>query len=61
MKTNNSILIFDIGKTNKKAIVFDSKFEVIHEESTTFSELVDEDDFPCDDIHGITRWIKETA
>jgi hypothetical protein len=61
MKTNNSILIFDIGKTNKKAIVFDSKFEVIHEESTTFSELVDEDDFPCDDIHGITKWIKETA
>ena len=61
MTKENSILIFDIGKTNKKAIVFDSKFEVIHEESTTFSELVDEDNFPCDDIHGITRWIKETA
>ncbi|PHX74298.1 MAG: carbohydrate kinase [Chitinophagaceae bacterium] len=61
MTKENSILIFDIGKTNKKAIVFDSEFQVIHEESTTFSELVDEDNFPCDDIHGITKWIKETV
>ena len=61
MTKENSILIFDIGKTNKKAIVFDSGFQVIHEESTTFSELVDEDGFPCDDIHGITNWIKVTA
>jgi hypothetical protein len=61
MTKENSILIFDIGKTNKKAIVFDSEFHVIHEESTTFSELVDEDGFPCDDINSITKWIKETA
>lgn len=61
MTKENSILIFDIGKTNKKAIVFDSVFHVIHEESTTFLELVDEEGFPCDDIHGITNWIKETA
>lgn len=54
------ILIFDIGKTNKKILLFNSDFEVVHQEESTFAEVKDEDGFPCDDAHGIERWILDS-
>jgi sugar (pentulose or hexulose) kinase len=50
-------LIFDIGKTNKKLLVFDGHFDIIHEESMQFDEIKDEDGFPCDDLDKISHWI----
>lgn len=50
-------LIFDIGKTNKKAFVFDEQLEVVHTQSRIFNEVKDEDGFPSDDLVGIQEWV----
>jgi L-fuculokinase len=55
------ILIFDIGKTAKKALVFDSNFHVLEEAVEHFTEITDEDGFPSEDLAHISRWIKEKA
>jgi sugar (pentulose or hexulose) kinase len=49
--------IFDIGKTNKKLLIFDEDFKIIHQETTQFEEIKDEDGFPCDDLDKISHWI----
>lgn len=54
------IAIFDIGKTNKKFFIFDEAYKIIFEESITFSEIKDEDGFPCEDIHAISNWVLTT-
>lgn len=53
-------LIFDIGKTNKKVFLFDRQYNIIYEESQRFSEITDEDGFPCDDLESLTQWILDT-
>lgn len=50
-------LIFDIGKTNKKALFFDESFRVILEETKYFEEITDNEGFPCEDITAVTKWI----
>ena len=51
------ILIFDIGKTNKKILLFNEQYEVVWKESVNMPEIKDEDGFPCDDLTAITNWI----
>ena len=53
------IAIFDIGKTNKKILLFDKYFHVVFEKSVRFEEIVDDDEFPCDDLDAIEKWIKD--
>lgn len=53
-----SILIFDVGKTNKKAILYDYSYKEIWQTSTVLPEITDEDGFPCDDIRAILAWMK---
>ncbi|RYY54530.1 MAG: carbohydrate kinase, partial [Chitinophagaceae bacterium] len=55
------IAVFDIGKTNKKLLLFNSRYEVVAEESTGFPEIKDEDGFPCEDIDRLTDWIAENV
>lgn len=57
MKVN---LVFDIGKTNKKCILFDKSSKVVHRISTRFAENKDEDGFPCDDLQAIVNWIDKS-
>lgn len=52
--------IFDIGKTNKKFIIFDQAFNIIHQEEITIPETKDDDGFPCDDLTAIEEWMKST-
>lgn len=52
-------LIFDIGKTTKKALIFDSSFHVLEEKTETFKEISDEDGFPSDDLPRVSVWVKE--
>ena len=54
------LLIFDIGKTNKKILLFNREFELVHEEEVIFREVNDGDGYPCDDIHRIERWILDS-
>jgi sugar (pentulose or hexulose) kinase len=51
------ITVIDIGKTNKKILLFDNFYNVIYRKSIRFQELVDDDGFPCDDIDAIEKWI----
>ncbi len=57
----NCILIFDVGKTNKKVLLFDQQYHVLEEESVRFDEIEDEDGFPCEDVSKLTEWILATA
>jgi sugar (pentulose or hexulose) kinase len=54
------IAIFDVGKTNKKLLLFDEQYKSVYEESKQFTETADEDDFPCEDIFALTEWVKES-
>lgn len=54
------IAIFDIGKTNKKLILFNEELRVVSESEQKFSEIRDDDGFECDDIEHIEKWIKES-
>jgi L-fuculokinase len=52
-------LIFDIGKTTKKALLFDEHFHVLEERTECFAEILDDDGFPSEDIQALTVWVKE--
>ena len=54
-------LVFDIGKTNKKALIFNSRLELLHVEESKFEETVDDDGYPCDDIEKIEAWLFKTV
>jgi sugar (pentulose or hexulose) kinase len=60
MKTEG-ILIFDIGKTNKKILLFDSGLKILHEEETIFEEIADDEGFLGDDIERLEQWILDAC
>ena len=60
MEKKNVIAIFDVGKTNKKLLLFDEQYNVIHEESKQLQEIKDEDGFSCEDVDALTNWIQES-
>jgi len=47
------IAIFDIGKTNKKLFLFDENYHIVFEQSATFTETVDEDGDPCENLESL--------
>ena len=53
------LLIFDIGKTTKKVLVFDTSFHVLEEKTETFKEVPDDDGFPSDDLPLVSNWVKD--
>jgi sugar (pentulose or hexulose) kinase len=53
------IAVFDIGKTNKKLLLFDKAFNVVDQVEEKFACVKDEDGFECDDIDLITTWISQ--
>src|SRR3954453_11056905 len=53
-------LIFDIGKTNKKVLLFDEQYQLVYEASKQLEETTDEDGFTCEDVHALTAWVKES-
>lgn len=55
------IAIFDVGKTNKKIILFDYNLEIVSEVEERFPEIKDDDGFACDDIEKIEKWILTTV
>jgi sugar (pentulose or hexulose) kinase len=55
------IAIFDIGKTNKKLLLFNTDLKVVSETEQRFAEIKDDDGFECDDIDQIEGWIKEAV
>jgi sugar (pentulose or hexulose) kinase len=55
------IAVFDIGKTNKKLLLFGSDLKLLSETEEKFALIKDEDGFECDNIDLIESWIKRTV
>ena len=53
-----SIAIYDVGKTNKKLILFDEQYNIVYEERIQLPETKDEDGFSCEDVIALTTWVK---
>lgn len=51
------ILIFDVGKTNKKLLLFDQQYKVLLEESIQLGETADEDGYPCENLKVLSDWL----
>lgn len=54
------IAIYDIGKTNKKLILYDSLYNIAWETQTTLPEGEDDDGYPCENLGQLTEWITTT-
>ena len=54
------IAVFDIGKTNKKLILFDEQLKIVFEHADQFAEIKDEDGFPCDDLEKLNNFVFES-
>ena len=54
------IAIFDIGKTNKKAFLFDDHYQIVWEHAAYLEETVDEEGDPCEDVALLTQWVLNT-
>jgi sugar (pentulose or hexulose) kinase len=52
-------LIFDIGKTTKKVLLFDQESHVLEEQTENFSEITDDDGFPCEGLTALTNWAND--
>lgn len=59
--SKEAVLIFDIGKTNKKILLFDRSLTLLHEEEVIFEEMKDDDGFPGDDIERLETWITDAC
>ena len=57
MKATPVILIFDIGKTNKKLLLFDETYNMVYESIEQFQEIKDEDGFDGEDIIKLKEWM----
>jgi L-fuculokinase len=53
----NCCLVFDIGKTNKKALLFSEDYQVLYETQVQFEEILDDESEHCDDIRKISQWV----
>ncbi|WP_026632330.1 FGGY-family carbohydrate kinase [Dyadobacter alkalitolerans] len=51
--------VFDIGRTNKKYVLFDEKYQIIDEFSESLPETTDEDGFPTENIELLTKWVQD--
>jgi sugar (pentulose or hexulose) kinase len=49
--------IFDVGKTNKKVLVFDEQHQLLEEEQQVCLETVDDDGFPCETLERLSHWV----
>ncbi len=54
------ILIFDIGKTNKKRLLYNEQYDLVFENSIQIPEILDEDGFNTENITALTHWIRES-
>lgn len=57
MEQMEVIAIFDIGKTNKKLFLYDRELKTVFEKSVVLPEIVDEDNFPSEDINALISFV----
>jgi sugar (pentulose or hexulose) kinase len=54
------IAVLDIGKTNKKFLLFDETYQVRFEKCETLKEGRDDDGDPCEDIDALIAFVQES-
>jgi len=54
------IAILDVGKTNKKLILFDEHYRIVLEQTESFKETKDEDGDACEDLEQLMSWVEAT-
>ena len=60
MSATAAIAVFDVGKTNKKLFLFDEHYKIVREQSFSFTETMDEDGHPCEDVEKLAAWVKDS-
>ncbi|MCX6302919.1 MAG: FGGY family carbohydrate kinase [Bacteroidia bacterium] len=55
------VAVFDVGKTNKKILLFNYNLKLVSESEEKFVEIKDDAGFECDDIELIENWIRESV
>lgn len=55
----SATISLDVGRTNRKAFVYDSAYQCLFQEESGVEETVDEDGYPCEDLQALTEWIHE--
>ena len=58
MKKKSIYAVFDVGKTNKKVILFDEDRQIIEEKQHICQEAVDDDGFACESLTRLTQWVQ---
>ncbi len=53
------IAIFDVGKTNKKLFLFNEDYQIVFERSARFTETIDEDGDPCENLESLSATVYE--
>ncbi len=59
MKAIPVTAIADIGKSNKKILLFDEQYQLVFEHVVQLSEITDEDGFPCEDLIALKQFVIE--
>lgn len=54
------IAVFEIGKTHKKILLFDQRYQIIKEEEVSLRETVDDDGEKGEDLEALTTWLRTT-
>ena len=49
------IAVIDVGKTNKKLFLFNEDYTIVHEQSARFTETIDEDGDPCENLDSLRQ------
>ncbi len=49
--------VFDVGKTNKKVLLFDENRQLLEEQQQVCLETVDDDGFPCETLERLRHWV----
>lgn len=58
MKKKSIYAVFDIGKTNKKLILFDEDRQILSEHLHVCTDAYDEDGYACDHLPRLTQWVQ---
>ena len=57
MHSEPVILIFDVGKTNKKYFLIDQQYHIVFSRSVQLPETVDDDGYPSEDLQLLIDWV----
>jgi sugar (pentulose or hexulose) kinase len=60
MNTVPAIVIFDVGKTNKKIFIFSESYQILYRETVTLKETLDEDGDACEDLAALENWVLQS-